>query len=118
MRLVLMHLRKRQEVLERLVSALKPGGWLVVEDFDSLSLPPDPVVNPAESALATLTARLQVMTDRGLELRCGRLLDGWFRRLGLLDVGTEFQGDLMRLGREEFAFPSPIMWAAWGRRGN
>jgi hypothetical protein len=34
------------------------------------------------------TARLQVMTDRGLELRCGRLLDDWFRRLGLLDVGV------------------------------
>ena len=154
MRLVLMHLRNRQEVLERLVSTLKPGGWLVVEDFDSLSLPPDPKVNPAESALATLAARLQVMTDRGLQLRCGRLLDGWFRRLGLREVGNEgrlfmwrggsagadhmranieqlrtgilacgvsepeFQQDLLRLGNDEVAFPSPIMWAAWGRRSD
>jgi ubiquinone/menaquinone biosynthesis C-methylase UbiE len=153
MRLVLMHLPNRHEVLERLASALKPGGWLVVEDFDSLSLPADPEINPAESALPTLTARLRVMSDHGLELRCGRLLDGWFRRLGLADIGSEgrvfmwrggssgadhmranieqlrteivgsglaseseFQQDLMRLSQDEFAFPSPIMWAAWGRR--
>jgi SAM-dependent methyltransferase len=153
MRLVLIHLPSREEVLKRLVSALRQGGWLVVEDFDSLSLRPEPEVNPAETALATLTARLRVMADRGLELRCGRLLDGWFRRLGLVDVGNEgrvfmwrggspgadhmranieqlrteilaagvvneveFEHDLTRLGLEDLAFPSPIMWAAWGRR--
>jgi SAM-dependent methyltransferase len=153
MRLVLMHLPNREEVLKQLASALKSGGWLVVEDFDSLFFPPDPETNPAERALATVMARLQVMADRGLELRCGRLLDGWFRRLGLVDVGSEgrvfmwqggspgadhmranieqlrtdilaagmvseaeFEHDLMQLSRQEVAFPSPIMWGAWGRR--
>jgi len=153
MRLVLIHLPNREQVLQRLASALKPGGLLVVEDFDSLSLRPDPEVNPAESAPATLEARLRVMTDRGVELRCGRLLEGWFQRLGLVDVGNEgrvfmwrggspgadhmranieqlrteilasglvsapqLQQDLAALSRQEFAFPSPIMWAAWGRR--
>ena len=152
-RLVLIHLPNRAQVMQRLVSALKPGGWLLVEDFDSLSIQPDPAVNPGESACATLKVRQKVMSDRGMELRCGRLLDGWFQHLGLADVGNdgrifmwrggspgadlmranveqlrteilasglvseaEFEQDLMRLTRKDFSFPSPIMWAAWGRR--
>ncbi len=34
-RLVLIHLRERVAALRRLVSALRPGGWLLAEDFDS-----------------------------------------------------------------------------------
>jgi hypothetical protein len=33
-------------VLKKLVAALKPGGWLLDEEFDSQSLPPDPAVSP------------------------------------------------------------------------
>ena len=33
-RLVLMHVPQRQQALARLVAALKPRGWLVIEDFD------------------------------------------------------------------------------------
>jgi SAM-dependent methyltransferase len=50
-RLVLIHLPEREKVLARLVSALKPGGWLVDEDFDSASLLPDPTVNAGEVIL-------------------------------------------------------------------
>jgi len=32
--MVLMHLPSREEILPRLVSALKPGGWLVIEEAD------------------------------------------------------------------------------------
>ena len=34
-RLVLMHVPARLEVLDRLTAALAPGGWLVLEDFDT-----------------------------------------------------------------------------------
>jgi precorrin-6B methylase 2 len=34
-RLVLQHVPARLEVLDRLVEALAPGGWIVVEDFDT-----------------------------------------------------------------------------------
>src|SRR5689334_19366850 len=33
-RLVIMHVPERRQVLGKLVDALKPGGWLVIEDFD------------------------------------------------------------------------------------
>ena len=34
-RLVLVHRPRRLEVLDRLVEALAPGGWIVLEDFDT-----------------------------------------------------------------------------------
>ena len=37
-RLLLMHLPQREEVLERLVQALAPGGWLVLGDFGNRPL--------------------------------------------------------------------------------
>jgi hypothetical protein len=52
-RLVLLHLPQRHTVLRRLLAALKPGGALLLEEFDCgyapvLSLPPgaDPAVFP------------------------------------------------------------------------
>jgi ubiquinone/menaquinone biosynthesis C-methylase UbiE len=41
-RLVLMHLPERDAVLARLIKALKPGGWLLDEEFDVLSMYTDP----------------------------------------------------------------------------
>ena len=35
-RLVLIHLPEREEALARMVAALRPGGWILVEDFDSV----------------------------------------------------------------------------------
>lgn len=34
-RLVLVHIPERDEALSRMVRTLKPGGWIVVEEFDS-----------------------------------------------------------------------------------
>jgi ubiquinone/menaquinone biosynthesis C-methylase UbiE len=152
-RLVLVHLPEREKVLARLVSALKPGGWLVDEEFDSVSLLPDPAVSPGEVSLNTQLAVMRVLEDRGAERRFGRLLYGRLRAHGLVEVGAEarlfmwrggssdvslmrtnfkeLRDDLLdahyiteqeldqdsaRLDDPEFMTPSPIMWAAWGRR--
>jgi ubiquinone/menaquinone biosynthesis C-methylase UbiE len=88
-RLVLIHLPEREKVLARLVSALKPGGWLVDEDFDSASLLPDPTVNPGEVILKTQMALMRMLQDRGVERRFGRLLYGRLRAHGLVEVGAE-----------------------------
>jgi ubiquinone/menaquinone biosynthesis C-methylase UbiE len=45
-RLVLVHIQDTEKVLEKLIAALKPGGWLVSEEFDGDSAPPDPAVSP------------------------------------------------------------------------
>ena len=88
-RLVLIHLPEREKVLARLVSALKPGGWLVDEEFDSVSLLPDPTVSPGEISLTTQLAVMRMLGDRGVERRFGRLLYGRLRAHGLEEVGAE-----------------------------
>lgn len=88
-RLVLGHLPDREKVLAGLVRALKPGGCLLAEDMDLLSLLPDPAASPAEVLLASRLAQVQIMQERGVELRYGRLLAGRLRAHGLQDVGAE-----------------------------
>ncbi len=88
-RLVLVHLPEREKVLTQLVSALTPGGWLVDEEFDSVSLPPDPTVSPGEVRLDTQMAVMRILKDRGVERRFGRLLYGRLRAHGLMEVGAE-----------------------------
>jgi len=88
-RLLLGHLPARDTALNRMVAALKPGGWLLVEEFDALSLPPDAKINPVEQTLGLDQAMREVMTARGVDLRLGRLLPGRFRTHGLVDVDAE-----------------------------
>lgn len=51
-RLVLSHLPERRQVLQRMIAALKPGGWIVIEDVDA-SFGPDPNLNSGETLLKT-----------------------------------------------------------------
>ena len=88
-RLVLVHLPAREEVLKRLIAALKPGGWIIDEEFDSVSLPCDPSRSPGEVQLKTQEALFRVVEERGIERRWGRLVYGRMRALGLVDVRAE-----------------------------
>jgi SAM-dependent methyltransferase len=88
-RLVLLHLPEREKALRRMIAALKPGGWLVDEDFDSASLLADPVANPVEVLPKTQLAMMRLVEDRGVERRWGRLLLGRLRAHGLVATGAE-----------------------------
>jgi SAM-dependent methyltransferase len=95
-RLVLMHIPERERVLRRLVSALKPGGWILAEEFDSLSIRSDPLANPVETSFKTFDVMYQVMASRGVELRYGRLLAGQMRELGLAEIAAEGRSFMWR----------------------
>jgi SAM-dependent methyltransferase len=88
-RLVLIHVPQREEVLRRMISALKPGGWLLSEEFDSASLIPDPGVNPGETLLKTHIAMFRLMESRGVERRFGRLLLHRLHTYRLANAGAE-----------------------------
>ena len=88
-RLVLIHVPTRREALGRLVAALRPGGWLVVEDFGALLV--DRLAAIADPAAAALFAKLMatlrtLMRARGHEDDWGRKLHQHFREHGLVDV--------------------------------
>lgn len=87
-RLVLIHVPERELALERMVAALKPGGWLVIEDFDSASAQPDTRVNQFETPLPTADAVRKYLT-RNQDGYFGRRLHGRFRALGLTQVAAE-----------------------------
>jgi SAM-dependent methyltransferase len=88
-RLVLLHIPERAAVLERMLASLKPGGWLVIEDFDTTSVLPDLSVNPGEAWMPTADAMRNYMIRGGVDARFGRSLYGRFKRLGLSDVYSE-----------------------------
>ena len=88
-RLVLVHLPERLAVIDRLVGALKPGGHLVLQEFDSRSMEPNPSVAPAESLLKTQTAMWDLMTSRGVDVRFGRELFPLLRKRGLIELSAE-----------------------------
>jgi ubiquinone/menaquinone biosynthesis C-methylase UbiE len=114
-RLVLMHLPGRELALQRMLASLKPGGWIVVEEFDNLSILPNSTANPGAEELKVIRAGMRVLTARGVELRYGRWLPRQLRNLGLVNVGAEasssmWQGDspgtrLYKLAFEELADP-------------
>jgi hypothetical protein len=69
-----------------MAGALKPGGWLVCEEFDSLSMPPDPTFHPDECPLKAQTAMQRVLASRGANTRYGRDLAARMRAHGLVDI--------------------------------
>lgn len=101
-RLLLEHLPERKLVLEKLVSSLKPGGWLVVEDQDIVS------VSPAfESAgmnqqfMVRSSALLRLLTAAGVDLEYGRRLYSELRGQNLVEVSAEGRVNVVRGGTPE-----------------
>jgi hypothetical protein len=72
-----------------MVNALKSGGWLVCEEFDSLSMPADPALHAGECALKAQAAMQLVMASRGANTRYGRDLAGRMRDHGLVDIRAD-----------------------------
>jgi chemotaxis methyl-accepting protein methylase len=67
-RLVLIHVPQRDATFARLVSALKLGGWLVVEDYDPIIVDRTfPIVNGEDAATVRkcLLALRSLMESRG-----------------------------------------------------
>jgi SAM-dependent methyltransferase len=137
-RLVLEHLRERDQVLDKLARALRPGGWLVVEDVDYVSAIPISDAGAREHQ-HTQSVRLQAFSASGVDHSLGRhlparlrIMEGgspgarWFRlslahlRSRLVGPGMLTDAEVDRM-LELFDDPnwsafSPIIMAAWARR--
>ena len=143
-RLVLEHLVDPDAAIARMIAALKPDGWLLVEDFEIL---------PDDAISKTAAVMRQVTAAAGVHQRLGRSLGRRLRGHGLADVDTEgrvfvwrggsrgaalsrlnveqlrpavlasrqltvdeLEADLAALDDEDFEMRSPIVWTAWGQR--
>jgi len=88
-RLVLIHPPERENALRRMVTALKLGGWIVIEESDEMSLLPDLAVNPGAVSPGGRHAFQRVVTTAGVDLRHGRSLPQKLRSTGLVNIGAE-----------------------------
>jgi SAM-dependent methyltransferase len=90
-RLLLLHVPEREQVVARLVRALKPGGVLVVSDWDAtrrdwlLHATTDAAGEAFEAFQAGLLA---VLEANGADLRWARRAPLVMRRAGLFDIDT------------------------------
>jgi SAM-dependent methyltransferase len=100
-RLLLEHLPQRDEVLDRLPGALKPGGWLLIEDYDWATFGVDP---PSETIARVTDAVIELMVHAGFEPRFGRrVLRGLWDR-GFSETGAEGRTLLMNSAHPGSAF--------------
>jgi SAM-dependent methyltransferase len=110
-RLLVEHLPDRELALKRMIAALKPGGWLIVEDCDWgawLARPPQVYVVPSSltrSAVKVWRAALRFMESAGYDPTYGRRLPGELVAHGLVEVGAEGRSRFSRGGAPESTAP-------------
>jgi SAM-dependent methyltransferase len=91
-RLVLVHIPNRDKALAAMVGALRPGGWLFVEDADPALQPLTALeARGPEQELANRvrTGFRSLMASRGADLAYGRTLPRRLREAGLSEVRAD-----------------------------
>jgi len=104
-RLMVFHLRERQEeAIRQMAACVRPGGWLVDEDADwGTAAPVDPV-HPRYADYQRIWQDGDWWLSRGYDKAFGRKLPALFERSGLQDIRNEASTEVVRGG-------SP--WARW-----
>jgi len=99
-RLVLEHLPERDAALKRLVSALRPGGWIVIEDLDCHGLFASPprmfryAGNGVRQAVHVWQAVIGVLQKAGYDPEYGFRLPNEMVAMGLEHVGGEVRAPI------------------------
>ena len=91
-RLVLVHIVDRERAFLNMLSALKPGGWLVVEDADAALQPLSclDVYGPDQELANKIRMGFRsLLSKRGVDLAYGRKLPQIFRGAGLANIAAE-----------------------------
>ncbi|MFR9673964.1 methyltransferase domain-containing protein [Streptomyces sp. TR02-1] len=91
-RLVLVHLPDRARALRTMIEALRPGGWLLLEDADPELQPlicPEEYGPEQERANRLRRGFRELLRRRGADLAHGRRLPRLLREAGLSDVEAD-----------------------------
>jgi 2-polyprenyl-3-methyl-5-hydroxy-6-metoxy-1,4-benzoquinol methylase len=108
-RAVLVHLPDRQQVLKRLVAALHPGGWLLIEDVDFGGPTASMLGQYASGPQATRAAMeriylaiAEVFAAIGADPSYGSRLTGALAEAGLARVAAELHAPVVSGGNEQW----------------
>lgn len=90
-RLLLMHLPEPETGLKRMANAVRPGGWLLIEEQDYGSILSTDVTNPSAAIFtSTYRAGCDFLRKKGiLDPYFGRRVRGLVEELGFIDVDQE-----------------------------
>jgi SAM-dependent methyltransferase len=91
-RLVLIHVREREQALDHMIGALRPGGWILIEDFDPALQPlacVDIVGPEQERANKVREGFRSLLAQRGADLEFGRKLPRLLRDARLGEVAAD-----------------------------
>jgi len=90
-RMVLQHLSEPETALSRMAEAVKPGGWLIVEELDNYMMPKFDSHDPRADYIYRTIGKYQDMVERESlgEMQLGRRLRELFEKMGLEDVGCQ-----------------------------
>jgi SAM-dependent methyltransferase len=93
-RFVLGHIPERAEILGKLVGALRPGGWLLLEELDSFAW------GAIDSGLhpGVVLAGLAVLERQGFAPRWGREMPALLRDRGLVNVSAVAEAPIVQGG--------------------
>jgi SAM-dependent methyltransferase len=97
-RLVLSHVTDSQRALANVIRAVRPGGWVLVEDFEVTPGADAAMVRDGEPITRTAVAMRHVVSAAGANMRLGRSLPQRLRAAGLEDVAAEGRVFLWRGG--------------------
>ena len=106
-RLVLGHLVEREDVLHKLTTALRPGGWLFIEDFDAeieSSAFMDPSTDIERLGNKIRLGFIDLLRKRGAVTTFGRTLPRLFREAGLVDIVADGRLTLAHPGGAELEY--------------
>jgi ubiquinone/menaquinone biosynthesis C-methylase UbiE len=105
-RCLLMHLSEPEEGLRRMVNAVRPGGWLVIEELDAGSFLSADITNPS-AAIFTYAQRVgnDFLLKRGtMDPYFGRRVRSLIEQIGFADIGHEGWTCINRGGEPEARF--------------
>lgn len=110
---VLIHIQEREAVLNKMLQALEPGGWMLVEESDMVTDGPEPNAPATEAALYREVTGVifDYLRGEGLAMDLGGQLMGLLRSLGLQSVRAEGRVTMFHGGRSEVRSPHMMAFA-------
>jgi SAM-dependent methyltransferase len=97
-RAVLTHLLDRPQAMDRFIAAVKPGGWIVVEEADWRAFEAQPLPEPLASVAKVMAAGLRNRTGSNPDI--GTDVLRMFADRGLVDLDVSGEVRAMRGGTE------------------
>ena len=93
-RFVLGHIPERVEILDKLVGALRPGGWLLLEELDSFAWG---AIDSGQHPEVVL-AGLELLERQGFAPRWGREMPALLRERGLVNISAVAEAPIVEGG--------------------